>query len=101
MKIGYLVLASERRLLTIVLEDDLGSVQQAIGCQAIEHATTFSTEDQLLIDADGMDHSREDTFTVVGDPFAFLGNALLVGTDQITGDIADQPVMSLDELTRL
>jgi hypothetical protein len=34
-------------------------------------------------------------------PFSFSGNVLLLGTDPATGDIADVPVMLIDEFRRL
>jgi hypothetical protein len=51
MKQGYLIIASERRVLNVVFNDALGSIPQVLGCTAIEHGT-FRTEDQLLISGD-------------------------------------------------
>ena len=52
MKQAYLLLASERRVLNVVLDDDLDAIQRALGYQTIEHGTTFQTEDQLIISGD-------------------------------------------------
>jgi hypothetical protein len=100
-KQAYLLLAFERRVLGVVLDDDPEAIQRAIGYQTIEHGTTFQTEDQLIIGADELGGVPQDRFWAAGVPFAFQGNALLVGVDLTTGDIADRPVMSIDEFERL
>jgi hypothetical protein len=96
MKQAYLVLAPERRVLNVVLEDDLDAIQRAIGYQTIEHGTTFQTEDQLIIGG-----VPQDRFWAAGVPFSFHGNALLVGIDPLTGDTASRPQMTIDEFQRL
>jgi hypothetical protein len=50
-KQGYLIFASERRVLNVVFNDHL-AIQQVLGCTAIEHGTTFHTENQLVIPGD-------------------------------------------------
>ena len=75
MKQGYLVLASERRVLNVVFNDELDAIQQVLGCTAIEHGTTFHTEDQLLITGDELNGAPIDRFWVAGVPFPFAGNA--------------------------
>ena len=52
MKQAYLLLASERRVLNVVLDDDPDAIQRAIGYQTIEHGSTFQTEDELIIGGD-------------------------------------------------
>jgi hypothetical protein len=101
MKLGYLVLASERRVLNINFSDELDAIQQVLGCVTIEHGTTFHTEDQVLITGDELNGASTDLFCVAGVPFPFVGNAVLVGTDPATGNIADRPVMGIDEFRRL
>ena len=101
MKQAYLLLASERRVLNVVLDDDLDAIQRAIGYQTIEHGTTFQTEDQLIVSGDEVGGVPEDRFWVAGVPFPFSGNAILVGVDLTTGDTADRPAMSIDEFGRL
>ena len=101
MKQAYLLLAFERRVLNIVLDDDPDAIQRAIGYQTIEHGTTFQTEDQLIVSADEVDGAPSDQFWAAGVPFPFSGNAILVGVDLTTGDTADRPVMSIDEFGRL
>ena len=101
MKQAYLLLASERRVLNVVLDDDLDAIQRAIGFQTIEHGTTFQTEDQLIIGGDALAGVSQDRFWAAGVPFAFHGNALLVGVDPRTGDTADRPTMPIDEFQRL
>jgi hypothetical protein len=101
MKQGYLIIASERHVLSVVFNDDLDATQQALGCTAIEHGTTFRTEDQLLISGDELNGAPIDRFWVAGVPFAFVGSGLLVGIDPATGDIADRPTMEIDEFRRL
>ena len=101
MKQAYLVLASERRVLNVVLDDDPDAIQRALGYQTIEHGTTFQTEDQLFIGGGELGGVPQDRFWAAGVPFAFHGNALLVGIDQRTGDIADRPAMPIDEFQRL
>jgi hypothetical protein len=101
MKQGYLLLAAERHVLNIMFGDKLDTIQQVLGCTAIEHATTFHSEDQLLINGDDLDRAEIDWFWVAGVPFPFAGNALLVGIDPATADIADRPVMGIDEFRRL
>ena len=91
MKQAYLLLASERRVLNVVLDDDLDAIQRAIGYQTIEHGTTFQTEDQLIIGGDELGGVPKDRFWAAGVPFAFHGNALLVGIDPLTGDTARSP----------
>ena len=88
MKQAYLLLASERRVLDVVLEDDLDAIQRAIGYQTIEHGTTFQTEDQLIVSGDELGGVPQDRFWAAGVPFSFHGNALLVGIDPLTGDTA-------------
>jgi hypothetical protein len=100
MKQGYLVLASERRVLDIMFGDELDAIQQVLGCVTSEHGTTLHTEDQLLIGGQ-LDHAAIDRCWVAGVPFPFGGNAVLVGIDPATGDIADRPVMGIDEFRRL
>ncbi len=101
MKQAYLLLAFERRVLKVVLDDDLDAIQQAIGYQTVKHSTTFQTEDQLILSADEVGGAPSDQFWVAGVPFPFSGNAILVGVDLTTGDTADRPVMSIDEFGRL
>jgi hypothetical protein len=100
MKVGYLVLASERRVLGIALDTDSLAIQQALGCQIIEHGTTFHTEDQLFVSGERT-HTLECRFMVAGVPFYFGGNGVLVGTDPCDSGIADSPVMTIDEFRRL
>ena len=52
MATGYLVLASARRVLNVVLGDDTDAIRHTIGCRSIEHGTTLANEDQLIIDGD-------------------------------------------------
>ena len=99
MKYGYLILASERRLLNVMLDDESDAIQHTIGCQIVEHGTTFYTEDQLLVGYG--DGAPDDQFWVAGVPFPFAGNAILIGIDPQTGDTADRPTMELDEFRRL
>jgi hypothetical protein len=101
MKQAYLLLASERRVLNVVLDDDLDAIQRALGYQTIEHGTTFQTEDQLIIGGDELGGVPQDRFWAAGVPFAFHGNALLVGIDPQTGDTASRPEMTIDEFQRL
>jgi hypothetical protein len=101
MKQGYLLLASERRVIQVSFDDELDAIQQVLGCRAIEHGTTFHTEDRLLITGGELDHVASDMFWLAGVPFPFTGNGLLVGTDPTTGDIGDRPVMGIDEFRRL
>jgi hypothetical protein len=101
MKEGYLVLASERRVLNVTFNNELDAIQQVLGCMAIEHGTTLHTEDQLLINGDELNGAPTDRFWVAGVPFAFVGSGLLVGIDPSTGDTANQPVMAIDEFRRL
>ena len=91
MKQAYLLLAFERHVLKVVLDDDIDAIQQAIGYQTVEHGTTFQTEDHEVGGA------PSDQFWVAGVPLPFSGNAILVGVDLTTGDTADRPVMSIDE----
>ena len=72
MKQAYLVLASERRVLNVELDDDLDAIQRVIGCQTIEHGTTFQTEDQLIIGGDELGGVPQDRFWVCGVPFPFM-----------------------------
>ena len=101
MKQGYLVLASERRVLNMSFSDELDAIQQVLGCVAIEHGTTLHTEDQLLIN--WRQTQRRFDRSVLGGRRAVSvpGNAVLVGIDPCTGGIADQPVMGIDEFRRL
>ena len=101
MRQAYLLLASERRVIDVVLTDDLDAIHRAIGYQTIEHGTTFQTEDQLIIGGDELGGVPQDRFWAAGVPFAFHGNALLVGIDPQTGDTASRPEMTIDEFQRL
>jgi hypothetical protein len=101
MPTGYLVLASERRVLVVRFDNELGAIQQTIGCQTFEHGTTLGTEDQLLVNGDELDHMPVYWFRVAGVPFPISGNALLVGVNQFDGDTAERPAMSIDEFRRL
>jgi hypothetical protein len=101
MKQGYLLLACGRRVFEVSFNDEPDAIQQVLGCVTIGHGTTFHSEDQLLITGDELDHTAINRFWVAGVPFAFAGNAVLVGTDPATGDIADRPVMGIDEFRRL
>ena len=101
MPTGYLILASERRVLNVVLGDDTDAIRHIIGCRTIEHGTTFYTEDQLIVGYDEQDAASGDQFWMVGVPFPFYGSGLLVGTDPMSGDTADRPTMELDEFRRL
>jgi len=95
MPSGYLVLASERCVLSVMLNDD--AIQQTIGRSTIEHDTTFVTEDQLLINGDELGDLVEFRFYVPGVPFPIIGYALLTGTNETDGSIADRPTMMIDE----
>jgi hypothetical protein len=97
MKQAYLLLAFERPVLNVVLDYDPDAIQRAIGYQTIEHGTTFQTEDQLIIGGDELGGVPQDRFCAAGAPFAFHGNALLVGIDPLTGDTASRPQMTIDE----
>jgi hypothetical protein len=100
MRQGYLIVSSERRVLNVMLGDELDAIEHVLGCTAIEHGTTLHTEDQFLTAADELDRATSDLFHVVGVPFPFSGNGLLVGIDSATGDIADRPKMTIDEFQR-
>jgi hypothetical protein len=95
MPLGYLVLASERRALSVKFDDD--AIQQTIGRQTVEHGTTFASEDQLLINGNELPGMPAHQFYARGVPFPFVGNALLVGTEPIDGSIADHPTLTIDE----
>lgn len=95
MPLGYLVLASERRVLSVTFDDD--SIHQTIGYSTVEHGTTFATEDQLLINGDELPEIPAHRFYARGVPFPFVGNALLIGTEPIDGNVADRPVMTIDD----
>ena len=95
MPSGYLVLASERCVLSVMFDDD--AIQQTIGCSKAEHGTTFHTEDQLLIGGDELGELPAHRLHARGVPFPFVGNALLVGTDPVDGSIADRPTMMIDD----
>ena len=69
MKQAYLLLASERRVLNVVLDDDLDAIQRALGYQTIEHGTTFQTEDQLFVGGDELGGVPQDRFWAAGVPF--------------------------------
>jgi hypothetical protein len=101
MPSGYLVLASERRVLAVTFDNDLHAIQRTIGCQTIEHGTTFATEDQLIITGDEAEHMPKHWFNVAGVPFPLSGVALLIGVNQSDGDTADHPAMSIDEFRTL
>ena len=101
MKYAYLVLASERRVLNLGLDDDLDAIPRILGCHTIEHGTTLSSEDHLIISGDEADHKTDVRFWVCGVPFPFHNAALLVGVDSLTGDTADRPAMPIDEFQRL
>ena len=101
MKQTYLLLASERRTLNVVVDDGPDAIRRALGYQTIEHGTTFQTEDQLIIGGDELGGAPADRFWAAGVPFAFHGNALLVGIDPLTGDTASRPQMTIDEFQRL
>jgi hypothetical protein len=101
MRQAYLLLASARRVLNVVLDDDPDAIQRATEYQTIEHGTTFQTEDQLIIGGDELGGVPEDRFWAAGVPFAFHGNALLVAIDPLTGDTASRPQMTIDEFQRL
>ena len=91
MATGYLVLASERRVLIVEFDsDDQHAIERTIGTATVEHGTTFWTEDQLIRGYDEQDGAPDDQFWVTGVPFPFCGNGLLVGTDPATGDIAER-----------
>ena len=66
MKHAYLVLASERRVFNVVLDDAPDAIHRAIGCRSVEHGTTFHTEDQLLIIGDELGCDRQDRFSATG-----------------------------------
>ena len=101
MKQGYLVLACERRVIAVTFSDEFDTIQQVLGCTAIEHGTTLQTEDQLLITGDELNGTAIDEFWVTGVPFPFAGNAVLVGIGPATGETADHPAMEIDEFRRL
>ncbi len=101
MKYGYLILASEQRLLNVMLDNDTDAIRHTIGCQIVEHGTTFSNEDQLFVCCDESNGGPDDEFWVAGVPFSFSGNAILIGIDPQTGDAADRPAMELVEFLRL
>ncbi|MFZ0021550.1 MAG: hypothetical protein WAL10_29915 [Acetobacteraceae bacterium] len=101
MKQAYFVLASERRVLNVLDDDDPNAIQRTIGYQDIEHGTTFQTEDQLIVRADELRGVPQDRFWAAGVPFVFHGNALLVGIDHQIGYTASRPQMTIDEFRRL
>jgi hypothetical protein len=101
MAIGYLVLASARRVLNVVLRDDTDAIRHTIGCRNIEHGTTLASEDQLIINGDELHGAPDDQFWVAGVPFPFSGNAILIGIVPMSGDTADRPTMELEEFRRL
>ena len=102
MAIGYLVLASERRVIIVQFDGgDQHGIERTIGTTTVEHGTTLWTEDQLIIGYDEQDAAPGDQFWVAGVPFPFYGSGLLVGTDPMTGDTAERPALELDEFRRL
>jgi hypothetical protein len=101
MPTGYLVFASERRVLRVTFDNEHHAIQQAIGCATVAHGTTLASEDQLLISGKEVAEIPTHRFFACGVPFAFVGNGLLVGSDPIDGSIADRPKMTIDEFQRL
>ena len=101
MKYGYLILASEQSVLNVVLHDGSNAIEHTIGCRRIEHGTTLASEDQLIINGDELHGGSDHQFWVCGVPFPFLGNAILIGVNPVTDDVADRPAMELDEFRRL
>jgi hypothetical protein len=84
----YLVLPCLRRVIIVEFDnDDHYSIERASGTATVEHGTTFGAPD--------------DQFRVAGVPLEFHGNGSLVGTDPATGDMAERPVMSIHEFTRM
>jgi hypothetical protein len=90
MPSGYLVLASERRVLRITFDNEPHAIQQAIGCGTVAHGTTLASEDQLRINGDEVAGIPAHRYLACGMPFPFVGNGLLVGSDPIDGSIAHQ-----------
>jgi hypothetical protein len=76
MPTGYLVLASEQRVIEVTFDNEPPAIQQAIGCQTCEHGTTFGTEDQLLVNGNLVAEMPAHRFYASGEPFPFVGNAL-------------------------
>ena len=102
MEQAYLLLAFERRVLNVVLDDDPDAIQRAIGYQTVKHSTTFQTEDQLIVSADEFGGAPSDQFWVVGVPFPVQAAMQSWSASiRLTGDTADRPVMSIDEFGRL
>ena len=80
MKYGYLVLASSRRVLNVVLGDDTDAIRHTIGCRSIESmARLLRAKTSLIIDGGDLDGVPNDRFWVAGVPFPFSGNATLSG----------------------
>jgi len=95
MPSGYHVLAFERRVLSVMFDDD--AIHRAIGCQTVAHGTTLHTEDQLLISGDEFADMPAHHFYARGVPFPFAGNALFADAEPIDGSIADRSLLSIDE----
>jgi hypothetical protein len=74
MKIGYLVLASERRIIFTKVDDNV-DICNAIGCREFCHGTTFITEDQLVVNGDRMHGMPEHWFRVERLSLEFSGIA--------------------------
>ena len=96
MKIGYLVLASERRIIFTKVDDN-ADICNAIGCQKFDCGSTLFTEDQLLISGDRLHGMPEHWFEFGPLSLEFSGNAVLVGVSGFGEDILEQPVMTIDE----
>ena len=101
MKQAYLLLASERRVLNVVLDDDPDAIQRAIGTRLSNTAPRSKLRTSLLSAATNSAVSPRIRFWAAGVPFSFHGNALLVGIDPLTGDTASRPQMTIDEFQRL
>ena len=70
MAIGYLVLASERRVIIVEFDrDDQHAMERTIGTATMEHGTTFWTEDQFLVDAEPSNDTTVH-YRVQGVPFS-------------------------------
>jgi hypothetical protein len=96
MKLGYLILASERRIIATQV-DCIADIRNAIGCRTIEGGTTFAYDDHLLVNGDQVDKIPEHWFWVQGVPFPFSDNALLIGVSPLDGSTLEHPVMTIEE----
>lgn len=84
-----ILIDSMNRTIKQVEVGGLEDIYKVMGVELIQVATYMENGDVVYVDEEGLYNANRNWFTIQGGHQPFIGNALVIGTDNRTGDDAD------------